>query len=57
MAKVTRLTLDNNGGLERRRLHLREISDDMDTPLDTVDRICVKPVSSRVRIWPRFPAS
>jgi cytoskeleton protein RodZ len=36
MAKVTRLTLDNNGGLERRRLHLREISDDMDAPLDTV---------------------
>ena len=36
MAKVTRLTLDNNGGLERRRLHLREISDDMDAPLETV---------------------
>src|SRR3954462_5597397 len=36
-AKVTRLTLDNNnGGLERRRLHLREISDDVDAPLETV---------------------
>src|SRR3954467_15915912 len=36
MAKVTRITLDNNGGLDRRRLHLREISDDLDAPLDTV---------------------
>jgi cytoskeleton protein RodZ len=35
MAKVTRLTLDQ-GGLERRRLHLREISDDSDAPLETV---------------------
>jgi cytoskeleton protein RodZ len=34
MAKVTRLTLDN-GGLERRRLHLREIAE-ADAPLDTV---------------------
>jgi cytoskeleton protein RodZ len=36
MTKVTRLTLDNEGALERRRIHLREISDDLDTPLDTV---------------------
>ena len=36
MAKVTRLTLDSSGGLERRRLHLREISDDADAPLETV---------------------
>jgi cytoskeleton protein RodZ len=35
MAKVTRLTLDNSGGLERRRLHLREIAE-ADAPLDTV---------------------
>jgi cytoskeleton protein RodZ len=36
MAKITRLTLDNGGGLDRRRLHLREISDDGDAPLETV---------------------
>lgn len=36
MTKVTRLTLDNDGALERRRIHLREISDDIDAPLDTV---------------------
>ena len=36
MPKVTRLTLDQRGGLERRRLHLREISDDSDAPLETV---------------------
>ena len=36
MTKVTRLTLDNEGALERRRIHLREISDDLDAPLDTV---------------------
>ena len=36
MTKVTRLTLDQSGGLERRRLHLREISDDADAPLETV---------------------
>jgi cytoskeleton protein RodZ len=36
MTKVTRLTLDDDGALERRRIHLREISDDMDAPLDTV---------------------
>lgn len=36
MAKVTRLTLDNNGGLERRRLHLREISDNHEGQLETV---------------------
>jgi len=36
MTKITRLTLDQGGGLERRRLHLREISDDSDAPLETV---------------------
>ena len=36
MAKITRLTLDSSGGPERRRLHLREISDDADAPLETV---------------------
>src|SRR5258706_752528 len=36
MPKVTRLTLDQGGGLERRRLNLREISDDSDCPLETV---------------------
>jgi cytoskeleton protein RodZ len=35
MTKVTRLTLDTSGGLERRRLHLRDIAE-TDTPLDTV---------------------
>lgn len=36
MTKVTRLTLDEDGGLDRRRIHLREISGDLDAPLDTV---------------------
>src|SRR5579885_1097933 len=36
MTKVTRLTLDQGGGLERRRIHLREISGDADSPLETV---------------------
>ena len=36
MTKVTRLTLDEDGGLNRRRIHLREISGDLDTPLETV---------------------
>jgi len=36
MTKVTRLTLDEEGGLDRRRIHLREISGDLDTPLETV---------------------
>jgi len=36
MTKVTRLTLDDEGGLDRKRIHLREISGDLDTPLDTV---------------------
>lgn len=36
MAKITRLTLDQTGGMERRRLHLREISEDSDVPLETV---------------------
>jgi cytoskeleton protein RodZ len=35
MAKVTRLSLDN-GGPDRRRIHLREISDQADSPLETV---------------------
>src|SRR3984885_15066259 len=36
MTKVTHLTLDERGGLNRRRIHLREISGDADTPLETV---------------------
>jgi cytoskeleton protein RodZ len=36
MTKVTRLTLDHGGGLEQRRVHLREISDDSGSPLETV---------------------
>ena len=36
MTNVTRLTLDDDGALERRRIHLREISGDVDAPLDTV---------------------
>lgn len=36
MTKVTRLTLDEEGGLDRRRIHLREISGDVDAPLDAV---------------------
>ena len=36
MAKITRLTLDQGGGLDRRRLHLHEISEDADVPLETV---------------------
>ena len=36
MAKVTRLSLDGSGGLDRRHLHLREISDEADMPLDSV---------------------
>jgi cytoskeleton protein RodZ len=37
MAKITRLTLDQTGTLDRRRLHLREISENSsDVPLETV---------------------
>ncbi len=36
MTKVTRLTLDDEGGLDRRHIHLHEISGDLDTPLETV---------------------
>jgi cytoskeleton protein RodZ len=36
MAKVTRLSFEQGDSLERKRLHLREISADADTPLDTV---------------------
>jgi len=36
MTKVTHLTLDEGGGLARRRIHLREISGEADTPLETV---------------------
>ncbi len=36
MAKITRLTLDNNGELDRRRLNFREISGDADAPLESV---------------------
>ncbi|MGD0142959.1 MAG: RodZ domain-containing protein [Rhizomicrobium sp.] len=36
MTKVTHLTLDESGALSRKRIHLREISGDADTPLETV---------------------
>src|SRR5882672_6839830 len=36
MTKVTRLTLDDDGNMKSRRIHLREISGDSDTPLETV---------------------
>jgi len=36
MTKVTHLTLDESGGLKRRRIHLREISGEAETPLQTV---------------------
>jgi cytoskeleton protein RodZ len=36
VAKVTRLSFDQGNDLERRRLHLREISPDLDSPLETV---------------------
>ena len=36
MTKVTRLTLDDEGGLDRRHIHLREISGDLEAPLETV---------------------
>ena len=37
MAKITRLTLDQTGGLDRRRLNLREVSENpLDVPLETV---------------------
>jgi cytoskeleton protein RodZ len=36
MTKVTHLTLDDSGGLKRRRIHLREISGEADAPLETV---------------------
>jgi len=36
MTKVTRLTLDDDGTMKSRRIHLREISGDSDAPLETV---------------------
>jgi cytoskeleton protein RodZ len=36
MSKVTRLTLDESGELSRKRIHLREISGDLDAALETV---------------------
>jgi cytoskeleton protein RodZ len=36
MTKVTRLTLDQDGALQNRRVHLREISGSLDAPLETV---------------------
>lgn len=36
MTKVTRLSFDKGTGLESRRLHLREISEESATPLDSV---------------------
>lgn len=36
MTKVTQLSVDQSGGVERRRIHLREISGEADAPLETV---------------------
>ena len=36
MSKITHITLDEGGGLNRRRIHLREISDEADAPLETI---------------------
>jgi len=36
MTKVTQLSVDQAGGVERRRIHLREISGEADAPLETV---------------------
>ncbi len=36
MSKVTRLSLDESGELSRKRIHLREISGDLDAALETV---------------------
>ncbi|MBU6444863.1 MAG: DUF4115 domain-containing protein [Alphaproteobacteria bacterium] len=36
MSKITHLSLDESGGLNRRRIHLREISDEADAPLETI---------------------
>src|ERR1700677_3577066 len=36
MTKVTHLTLEEGGGLSRKRIHLREISGEADAPLETV---------------------
>src|SRR5215468_8735864 len=36
MTKVTRLTLDDGGNIKSRRIHLREISGDVDSALETV---------------------
>jgi cytoskeleton protein RodZ len=36
MAQVTRLSLDENGGLERRRVQLHDIAEDVDAPRETL---------------------
>src|ERR1700756_874353 len=36
MTNVTQLSSDEKGGVAQRRIHLREISDDADAPLETV---------------------
>ena len=36
MSKVTHLTIEEGGAHNRRRIHLREISGDLDSPLETV---------------------
>jgi cytoskeleton protein RodZ len=36
MTKVTHLTVEEGGGQKTRRIHLREISGDLDSPLETV---------------------
>src|SRR3974390_659061 len=36
MNKITHLTVEEGGGQNRRRIHLREISGELDSPLETV---------------------
>src|ERR1700677_4429611 len=36
MTKVTQISFENDGGPGRRRIHLREISGDSDSPLETI---------------------
>src|SRR5471030_3161980 len=36
MTKVTQMSFDEDGGTGRRRIHLREISGDSESPLETV---------------------
>ena len=36
MTKITQMSLDEDGGTGRRRIHLREISGNSEAPLETV---------------------